>query len=229
MRNGAWLLAVLGLGCASSSRPRIDRADQLPVHTYRVPPDVGRLLEDDAAFAELARAVRADLDSDLERYDIRDRAALKDRLFELALLDALDGHFEAALARLDRLAAIEQKPAARVMTGLTIRIWADALRAGAEVRPAFRAALERKLATMPYDLVAEQLAALRAMAQAFSPAVCKNLVEEHVGAAARAGPLSFEQVQAIVFQRWAVQRLVPVGDILVEVLGRVIDAHAARP
>ena len=107
---------------------------------------------------------------------------LKDRLFILALLDALDGHWTEALARIDRIAAVETKPADKVMTGLTIRVWSDALAHGGD-HDAFRAALERKLATMPIDLVRTELSILRTMGQVFTPDACRKLVDQEIGRA----------------------------------------------
>jgi hypothetical protein len=104
------------------------------------------------------------------------------------------------------------------MTGLTIRVWADAIAHGGDAE-AFRAALERRLSTMPIDLVRGHLGMLRAMGQVFSPDVCRKLVDDEIGAHLDHGALSLEQAQAVAFQRYAVVRLVPVGTVIDQVLG----------
>ena len=190
-------------------------AQQRPAHTYSAPADVGLLVVDAAAFADFARGVRADLEGDLAG---RDPQALKDRLFVLALLDALDDRWAESVARLDRIVAVEENPVARVMTGLTIRVWADARAQGGDTPGAFRAAFERKLATLNIETVHQQLAALRMMGRTFTPEVCRQLIEEHLGAEAKQGPISLDAVHAIAFQRYAVVRLVPVGKVIDEVL-----------
>jgi hypothetical protein len=212
------LVVLLLLAACAASRPRIDRADQLPAHRYPVTGDVGRLVIDGAAFAELARPLRADVEGELAQFDIRDPDSLKDRLFILALLDALDEHWSEALARLDRIAEVETRPADKAMTGLTIRVWGDAIAHGGDPE-AFRAALERKLAAMPIDLVRGQLSMLRAMGQVFTPEACRRLVDEEIGPHVANGALSLEQAQAIAFQRYAVVRLAPVGAVIDKVLG----------
>ena len=192
-------------------------AQQRPAHTYPVPADVGLLVVDAAAFADFARGVRADLEADLAG---RDAQALKDRLFVLALLDALDDRWAESVARLDQIVAVEDNPVARIMTGLTIRVWADARAQGGDTPEAFRAAFERKLATLPLpiDRVRDQLAALRMMGRTFTPEVCIQLIDEHVGAEAKKGPVSLDSVHSIAFQRYAVVRLVPVGKVIDDVL-----------
>src|SRR5262245_48210172 len=96
------LLAACASACASAPRPgaeaagprvRVDRADQLPVHRYPLTGPIGDLVVDAAAFARFAGPLRADLESDLARFDIRDPESLKDRLFILAVLDALDNRW----------------------------------------------------------------------------------------------------------------------------------------
>ena len=212
-------LIVLGfVACASAPRPRIDRAADLPPRRYPVPPDVGRLVVDAAAFADFARAVRAGIEEELGAYDLRDREALKERLFVLALLDALDDRWRPTIARLDAIAALESKPAARAMTGVSLRVWSDALAHGGDTPQAFRAALERRLAGLDLDEVRAELGMLRAMGRTFTPEVCRGLVEDSVGAEARGGSLSLDSVHAVAFQRYAVVRLVPVGGIIDDVL-----------
>jgi hypothetical protein len=219
------LIAVLLIAaCGAAPRSRVDHPDQLPSHRYQVTGDVGRLVVDPAAFAELAGPLRADLERDLANFDIRDRASLKSRLFLLALLDALDGRWREAVARLDQIAAAEVVPADKVMTGLTIRVWADAAAHGGDPE-AFRAALERKLGTMPIELVRTQLSTLRTMGQVFTPELCRRLVDENIGPHVENGAVSLEQVEAIAFQRYAVVRLAPVGAAIDKVLGaRGIEA-----
>src|SRR5262245_30251863 len=189
--------------CASAPRPggqsagprqRIERADQLPVHRYPLTGPIGHLVVDATAFARLAGPLRADMDSDLARFDIRAPDSLKDRLFTLALLDALDNRWPEALARIDQIAAAETKPADKAMTGLTIRVWTDALAHGG-TPDAFRAALDRKLATMPIDLVRNDLSILRTMGQVFTPTFCRQLVESEIGSHLDNGALSLEQAQ----------------------------------
>ena len=78
----------------------------------------------------------------------------------------------------------------------------------------------RKLGDLPIERVRPQLAALRAIGRTFAPDVCRKLVEDTVGDEARQGAVSLDAVHAIAFQRYAVVRLVPVGSIIDDVLGR---------
>jgi hypothetical protein len=220
------LLVLLIAACGATPRPAASPAVERPAqgadHRYRVT-DAGRLVIDGDAFAELARRLRPDIERDLAGA-VHDAEGQRDRWFLLALLDALDDRWDQAVANIDRAAALETDPADRAMIGLTIRVWADAIGHGGDAE-AFRAALERKLTTLPTDLVRGQLAMLRAMGQVFSPDVCRKLVDDAIGAHLHDGALSLDQAQAVAFQRYAVVRLVPVGAVIDQVLG----AHGIEP
>jgi hypothetical protein len=172
-----------------------------------VPHDVGTLATDVTAFAAFARELRTTLAG----------ASAPDELFVLAMLDALDDHWPAAVATLDRIAATDRDARARAMRGLTIRVWADALAAqhaagAAAVTPAaFRDALAARVDALPARDFTAQLAELRAMAQAFTPDVCAQLLRESVGPHVHDGSVPLADAHAIVFMRYAVVRLVPVG------------------
>jgi hypothetical protein len=213
----AVLLAVLaGPGCSSpAARPPPAAAAAPP--TYPVPPDVERLLEDDADFARFARVLRGDLERQLGRRDLA-RDARRADLFDLAVLDALDGDWERADRRVREVMALEEQPAARLMAGLTIRVWAAARRAGGDPPAAFRRALEEAVGAMPREVVQGELAMLEAMGRVFSLEACKALVKEHIGPDASDGAIAREQASALVFQRYAVLHLVPVGAVIVDVL-----------
>src|SRR6185503_13407891 len=149
----ALLVAVACGGAAAREQPR-DAPGR-----YRVPADLGRLVVDAAAFAGFARDVRRQLEAEVDAGGL---AARKERLFLLSLLDALDDRWSSAVTRIDRIAAMETDPMAKSMTGLTIRVWADARAHGGDTPAAFRAALQRRLAAMDLAAVRGPLSVLRA-------------------------------------------------------------------
>jgi hypothetical protein len=180
-----------------------------PSHRYAVPAEVGTLVVDEDAFGRFAARLRGEIEVDL-RGELA-VAQRKDRLFTLALLDGIAGAWPAAVAHLDRIAELETDPQKRAIVGFTIRVWGAA---GGDAT-AFRAALERELAKLP-PAVHGELAMLRAMGRAFTPEVCRDLVNESVKATD--GTVSIDDAQTIAFQRYAVVRLVPVGAVIDAVL-----------
>jgi hypothetical protein len=218
-RRRARLLVLLAMlvapGCSPS--PATKPAAPAAAPTYPVPTDVERLLDDDAGFARFARVLRGDLEGRLARRDLP-RDTRKADMFDLAVLDALDGEWERADRRVREVMALENEPAKKLMTGLTIRVWTVARRAGGDGSAAFRGALEEAVRAMPRDVVRDDLAMLEAMGRAFSLETCRALVKEHIGPDAADGSIARDQASALVFQRYAVKHLAPVGAVIVEVL-----------
>lgn len=134
--------------------------------------DAGALVVDEAAFDHFADALRADL----ERAPLPAAIAEQDARFVLAMLDALDDRWADATGELDRVRALVPDERAKLMTGLSIRMWAAA--GGENANPdAFAIAADRTIAALPVDRVRPDLEMLHAMAVTFtSPEVCRDLV-----------------------------------------------------
>ena len=84
-------LAVLTSGPKAQQKQAIERADQLPATSYPISKAPSALLHDEKGLGELMRSLRADLESDLAKYDIRDSATLRSyyrTLSRIAFLDA---------------------------------------------------------------------------------------------------------------------------------------------
>jgi hypothetical protein len=217
-----FLIALAFLAaCGSAPAPSQPAAPAAPAGRYPVPTPVGSIVNDAAAFATFAAAVRPDVERDTGT--VTDPVALQSRWFVIALLDALDDRYDASLAALDRVASFEKTAARKAMVGLTIRVHADA-GVGATAA-AFRAALDARIDTLPVAELGAELSTLRTLGQVLTPDMCQQLVEGAVGPAVKDGSVDIEQVEALVFQRYAVVKLVPFGKVIDEALA----AHAIEP
>ena len=78
-KNRRWpiLCAVCVVSTAlGQEKTPVKSLDDLPRHTYKIPGSVSELLKSDEQFTALAKAVRADLEADLAKYQIEDAATL---------------------------------------------------------------------------------------------------------------------------------------------------------
>jgi subtilisin family serine protease len=226
-------LVVLPGPAASQEPPQrrlIERADDLPRHTYPVT-TAAALMQDDAAFAAFAAQLEADLRADLAAYDIRDRATLKSYYGTLARLALRRGDDDIAVAYLDSLRAMEDKPAVRLTATLMERSLIEARRqTGEGLEARFRSVLRREVAALPYDQVQAELRAMKGSSEMVSRNMLLGMVDARVEPAARGGRISRELAQLVVELRVAQDVLLPVRDVVVELLGETIAAHAvAKP
>jgi subtilisin family serine protease len=236
-RTVFWLaatMAVLLLPLSANAqqggdRIRIDSADQLPRHSYAVPESATRLVEDEAQFAALAGELQADLRSDLARYEIGDRATLKEYYSTLGSLALLQADHDAALAYADSARAIEDKPALRALAGTLERALSAAAQAPETDREAvFEDAFRNEIAALPYDVVQAELKTLKVGPEIWSPGLVLGLVQGQVEPAAQSGEISRELADLVVFARLYLEVLRPFQDEMLEVLDETISAHTVE-
>ncbi len=120
MRLAVLLLSLaVALPALAQTKQRVEKAADLPRFSYKIDGKVEDLVRDEAKFKPFAAQLRRDFESVLARYDIPDKAVERGYLVTLAQLDYLEGRNDAALARLDAIKALEEKPADKLMSGFT--------------------------------------------------------------------------------------------------------------
>jgi hypothetical protein len=124
-----FLALLLAGGVSAQAKKRIDKAADLPRFSYKLDSRIEDMVRDDAKFKAFAGEVRRDLESVLAQHDIADKATLRQILGELAQLDMLDGNHEAAMAHVAQVKALEEKPADKLLSGITARAIVAGMRA----------------------------------------------------------------------------------------------------
>ncbi len=161
----AFLGAVAAVVVAQSStqqRIRIERAADLPVHTYRLTTTASDLVRDAGQFTLFAKQLETDLRSDLDRYVIEDHATLKFYYRILSDLAVERGDYDEAVDWQDRIRAIEDKPSDKLTVGIVERALALAGRSARDrFAESFRAAFHKEVTALPYADVRGLLATLR--------------------------------------------------------------------
>jgi subtilisin family serine protease len=222
----ALAVAMLAPTLHAQQKQPIDRADQLPVHSYAVTKAPSAMLHDEAALVALAAAVRADLEADLAAYDIRDTSALRSYYRALSTIAMLQHRLDDALVYEDKARPLEEKPAARALSGFTLRPLIAAEKAGpARAAQSFSAALAAELARLPYDTVQAELKTRRQTLGIQSPARLESLVASGIDPAAKGGRLSKELALNLLNRSFTLQRMLPYRDEIVRQLSALIDAH----
>ena len=211
---------------------KIKSLDDLPRHTYKVKGSVSELLQSDAEFAEFAKKVRDDVESDLAKYQIDDAATLQGKYGTLLALDMLDGRYGDALKRVEDIRALEDKEASKLTTGLTTRALVAAQKeTGKGVDDsAMRTAFERHLAAsvgkLPWDTVQDQIKQSKGRAEIFSETFLMGIVQGRLDPiVAEKGELSSDLAGNIVGMRYALRWQLPLRDELVSVYGDMIEKH----
>ncbi|MGC1817147.1 MAG: S8 family serine peptidase [Casimicrobiaceae bacterium] len=229
-------VAVIALGIAvapayAQPRPRIEKAADLPRFTYRIEGRVEDVVRDASKFKPFAAEVRRDTESVLAKYQIDDRATLRQLQSEVALLDYLDGNYDEALKRAAQIRELQDKPAEKLLSGMQLRAMIDAQRVeGSNASEAYRNEVGRliaaELAKMPYAVVQNEVKEAKAGAEISSEALMlgyvRNVIQPTVD---RTGSLSSDLAPTIVNARFRLVAALPLKDTLVATYGAYLAAH----
>jgi len=228
------LLAILtaaGAALAGDKIP-VKSADDLPRHTYTIPGTVSELLQSDEQFAALAKAVRADVEADLARYEIQDATALQ-RLYGVVLnLNLLEGRFEAVSGDVARLRELETKEAKKLTTGLVAEAYVAARKRAAgnddEFRTALRQELLRRLRELPWEVVGDELKQRKAQLEIATEPFLMGMVQSSLDptVAKNEGRISADVAHQIVSLRFMLKITLPVRSAVLSAYQAVIDEHA---
>ncbi|MBU6485996.1 MAG: S8 family serine peptidase [Betaproteobacteria bacterium] len=230
----AIVVCALGIAIApayAQPRPKIEKAADLPRFTYKIDGRVEDVVRDASKFKPFAAEVRRDTESVLAKYQIDDRATLRQLEGELALLDYLDGHYGEALKRAAHIQALQDKPAEKLLSGMQLRAMIDAQRKeGSNVSQAYRNEVGRlmaaDLAKMPYAIVQNEVKEAKASAEISSEALMlgyvRNVIQPTVD---KTGSLSSDLAPTIVNARFRLVAALPLKDTLVATYGAYLAAH----
>ena len=225
------LAFLLAGGATAQGKKHIDKAADLPRFSYKLDGKIEDMVRDDAKFKPFAREVRRDLESVLAQYDIEDKATLRQILGELAQLDMLDGDYEAALARVAQVKALEDKPADKLLSGITTRaivagVHASADRTSAAYRAAVAQSIKGELAPIPYDVVANEAKEIKAGTELLGEGrLIGNVREVLQPAVDKNGSLSSDLAPALVRTKYAYNYILPLKPTLVDAWTTYLAAH----
>ncbi len=217
---------------APAEKIKINSLDELPVHTYPLDGTVAELLEKPKLMKALRKQFRADIESDLATYEITDVATLKGFYQNLALLDLAAMDFKSALGHLDRITAMEDKEAAKLMGGMTSRAYIAAKNKvrGSATQEKFLAVfgreLEASLFALPYRVVQDKVKADKARAEYMSENLLRGVIQAQIEPAAKAmGGLSSDLAGAVIGIRYAIDHRLALNPAIATVYGKYLDAN----
>ncbi len=225
------LSLVLAAGAGAQSKKRIDKAADLPRFSYKIDGRIEDMLRDDAKWKPFAAAVRSDLEGVLAQYDIADKATERQLLSELAQLDMLDGRYEAALVRAAQVKALEEKPADKLISGISTRaivagVRANPDRSSAAYRAAVAKALAAEVTPLPYDVVANEAKEIKAGAELLGEGrLIGNVREVLQPSVDKNGALSSDLAPQLVRIKYVLVYVLPLKQTLVDAWSGYLAAH----
>ncbi len=228
-----FLLLVAHVATAeSSAKKKVTSQSDLPRFTYPMDTPASKLLQvDTTTFDTFAAKVRADLETVFRDYDVADKATMRDLLSARLNLQQLAGEYSDALATVKQLRELEEKPAARLTSGLSTE---SVLKAAIETKstsgPAFERSFTKSYADavnkLPWDVVQDSMKSGWARARLASKASLIAFVKTELDPAVeKSKALSNDEAWELVAVRKSIQFDLPLKDQRAEILGKYVTAH----
>ena len=224
-------LLVATTAIAQVGKQRIEKVSDLPTFTYKVDGRLEDIVRDGAKFNAFAGQVRRDTESVLAKYDIADKAKVRELMTLLVRLDVLEGRNDAALRGALAVRALEEKPADKLLSGVSTRAIVEARRVtGSDSSDAYRREVARivgaDIAGMPSDVIQNDIKeakrGVEIMSEALALGYVNNVLQPTVD---KAGSLSSDLAPALVSARYRIVILLPLKPELTATYTTYLAAH----
>jgi subtilisin family serine protease len=228
---GLFCLGLALCGPADAKIP-VQSLDDLPRHSYPVTLSVTELLDSPAQFAEFCGRVRADLEADLEAYDIQDRATLQRLYGTLSTIALLEERYDDALLLMEKTRELEDKEAQRLLSGLRGRAMIAARRAtGAwlgdeRFHAELRRLLRESLAGLPWAVIQEEIEQTKGRMEIFSESFVRGMIQGQLDPVVlRSGEISGDTAPQVINLGYLLQVALQTKDDIIAVYGDLIAAN----
>ena len=151
-RNFLFCFLLLGTVFAQPpTKKRVNSQTDLPRFNYSVKGSASELVQaENATFDVFAKKVQADLDTIFRDYEVKDKSTLRGLLSAKLDLQVLAGQYQAGLETVDALRAMQEKPAAKLTTGL---IYLAAMQSAIDTKTVTGSTFEQTFTKRYSDLV----------------------------------------------------------------------------
>ncbi len=221
---------LLWVGQALADKPVIEKKDDLPRHVYQLEVPVTDLYlpENRDRLLALAAQVRADVEGDLEQYDIRDDNTVQEFYGLLGTIAVLEGRWQDYLDLLDARRALETKEANKLTMGLYGEALARAQLASAEdTSAAIRRQLQERLDVLRYEVVQDSLKRTKGRTEILTrPFVLGNLESSYQPIVDKTGgEISYDIASSLVSVSFTLDYFIPDAAMVNEVFSAHIVAN----
>jgi subtilisin family serine protease len=237
-RNPLYFLAVLcALSAATSlgqTKKTVNTAADLPRFSFPLAEPASVLLvADDTSFNVFAKQVGAKMDSVLTDYNITDKETLRELLGAKCDVQLLSGDAKGALETLDQIRGLQDKPAAKLTSGLTLRAMAEAYQesgsgGGAAFEQAFQRYFSEAINALPWATTQDTVKGMRRGFELRSTSLLVSDAKADLDPqVAKTGSLDLPGAETLLTMRVS-KKLLPLAESALAVLSPYIAAHDVK-
>jgi subtilisin family serine protease len=229
------LCAITTGSSLGQAKKTVNTAADLPRFSFPLSqPASSLLVSDDATFGAFASKVEADVNSVLADYTISDKETLRELLGTRLDGQLLAGDGKGALVTLEQIRDLQDKPAARLTTGLMTRAIVEAsLETGSSAGPAFNQAFQKHFSeginALPWSTTGDTLKEMRTGFELRSPDLLVGEVKANLDPqVSKTGGLDLPGAQTLLDLRVVEKYELPLAKAALAVLSPYIAAHDVK-
>jgi subtilisin family serine protease len=216
----------------ASAKKKVASQSDLPRFSYALSAPASELVQaDSATFEPFAAHVRSDLDSVFRDYDIADKSTIRELLYTKMSLQELAGDFSGALETVKAIRALEDKPAARLTSGLFTESLLNAAietksTSGAAFEQTFVSSFQSAVDKLSWDVVQDVMKASWGQAKLASKASMIGFVKTELDPSVeKSKALNNDEAWTLIAVRRSLQFDLPLKDERASVLGKYVTSH----
>jgi hypothetical protein len=217
---------------SAADKPRIEKEADIPRFSYSIAEPLESVVRDKALFAKAASKIRVDMESVLATYDIADKSSERQYLGSLMQLEFLLGNYDAALVLSDKMRALEEKPADKLLSGLRLRAMVAATKeTGGLNTPAYfdavGRAIRKELDAYPYAVISNDVKSYKASAEVAGEGRILGSVRDVLQATLNknGGVLSSDLAPGLISARYALETAIPLKQTLITTYSNYLDQN----
>ena len=219
------LLSPVTIQGQEPQRKKITGIDDLPRHTYKLAGTLTDLVTRKELFGPFAAQVRANVEHDLETYEIEDKTTLKKYYGVLTTLDIIDGQYESALEGISLLRDLEDKSADKLITRLIDEAIVKArIDSGDEQYVARH--LSRAIEELPWEPLQDRFEAMKGELDMFSRNVVLGIIQsQYERIAEKSHQIGNDVAFDMIDTYYLLEIVLPYKEAIGEVLEGYIATH----
>ena len=229
---GLWAVILLPFLAQAQQdvKKKVESIDDLPRHTYAIEMKASELYADRAAFREFASAVRTDIEKDLATYEIEDTKTLRGYYATLRVLDMMDGDYEAAMEKIQRIRRLHDKAASRLTSGIVaeaiIKAYQEAGPDGELNKKSFVTYFSQTVDSLPWKIAQERIEEIKGQVDIVSENFILGLIQGQFDPVVeKTGHMSNDLAERLIAFRYLADFQLPLKEEITAVLNKYISAN----
>lgn len=239
MKHFIYLLFMLVLSSnfvTAQDKTVITKAEDLPKHSYELKnKDALAIVKSKENILELADMVKKDLLADLEKYDIKENATLRDYYSNLSTINMIEGDYKKALDYIQKARILADKESEKISLGLASEVLMNVVvqnntMDSDKINPQITKSLEEKLNTVDFAVIQEYVESAKGSMEIVSENLIIGIVKSQIQPALdnNKGEVPGELVNGLIGIYYSLNYLIPYKEAFYEAYTKVLEENSQK-